>query len=71
MRTPGLSRSASQAWLNQVTLIGPEPSATVASTIVKLRRRVRCRRAVLTSTTTVACSPSLSSAISVGLERSP
>ena len=62
-----LSRSASHAWLNQVTLIGPEPSATVASTIVKLRRRVRCRRAVRTSTTTVACSPSLSSAISVGL----
>ncbi len=62
-RAPGTSLSASQAWLNHVALSGPDESATVASTILRLRRRVgRRRAAVRTSTISVACSPIFSSA---------
>ena len=63
---PGRSRSASQAWLNQIAFSEPLPSATVASTIRRLRRRVGRTRAVRTSPTIVARSPIRSSAISVG-----
>ena len=56
-RVPARRRSASQAWLNQTALAGPDSSATVASTIVRPRRRVGRRRAERTSTSTVACSP--------------
>jgi len=56
-RTPGLSFSASQAWLNQTTSTLPDSSATVASTIRRLRRRVGRRRELRTSTRSVAGSP--------------
>ncbi len=70
-RTPGLRRSASQAWLNHVTFIDADPSVTVASTMLRLRRRVGRSRALRTSATTVAGSPIRSTAISVADERSP
>ena len=56
-RVPGRSRSASQAWLNQTAFIGPLVSATAASTMRRLRRRVGRTRAERTSTITVASSP--------------
>ena len=54
---PGRSRSASQAWLNQIAFSEPLPSATVASRIRRLRRRVGRTCAERTSPTIVERSP--------------
>ncbi len=57
-RSPGCSRSASQARLNQTALTLPLESKTSASRIVSRRRRVGRSFAPATSTSTVASSPS-------------
>jgi len=69
-RFPGPSRSASQAWLNQTAFAWPLASATAASTIRRLRRRVGRTRTLLTSASTVASSPILSSPSSPTFVRS-
>ena len=67
---PGLSLSTSQAWLNQTAVITPEPSATVASTIRRLRLLVGRQRAERTSATIVAGLPIGSSAMAMASARS-
>ncbi len=67
---PGCRRSASQARLNQTAFVLPVESVTPASRMVSRRRRVGRSFALVTSTSTVASSPSLNSPIPIGSARS-
>jgi hypothetical protein len=56
--------------LNQIAVITPEPSATVASTMLPRRRCIGRERTERTSPTIVACRPIGSSAMSIASARS-